>query len=253
MGLSRVARRVVVLVLVLCGLAAGTAPASASSAEPNTFEASKYVTSVYLDLFGRYPDSEGLTHWVVRLAIRKAPRVEVANAITGSEEFRSALITEAYAGYLGREPDAAGLRFWLDKMAHGWTIEQIESGFIASDEYYQLSGSTPAGWVEDLYADVLGRDAAPSEVSWWVGKQATGMGRPAVALGFLLSTEHLSTVIDGYYEYLLGRGLDATGQATWVGRIQQGGRDEEIIGGILASEEYWGISQTVSPQPPPAP
>ena len=241
------------LVLAIGGLLAGAAPASASSAEPTFSETRVYVNSVYVDLFGRDAERAGLDHWATLLFFRHQPRVSVANAITGSEEFRSTLIADLYASYLGREPDAAGLRFWLDKMAAGWTVAQIGSGFIASDEYYAQAGSTPAGWVQQLYGDVLGRGAAPDEVAFWVGQQARGLSRPGVAIGFLLSTEHLSTVVDGYYEYLLGRSLDPTGQATWVGRLQAGGRDEDIIGGILASEEYWNIAMTVPLPPPPAP
>ena len=63
-------------------------------------------------------------------------------------------------------------------------------------------------------------------------------------MGFLLSTEYLSSVVDDYYWWLLGRGLDPTGQSTWVSAIQHGARDEQIIGGIIASEEYWQIAQT---------
>ena len=59
-------------------------------------------------------------------------------------------------------------------------------------------------------------------------------------MGFLLSTERLSTVVDGHYRHLLGRGIDPSGQGTWVGILQAGGRDEAIIGGIIASEEYYG-------------
>ena len=237
----RAVRRATTVAATLGLLWVGVAPAQASPPpDPNAI----YVTSVYLDLFGRLPDPTGLSTWDGLLDRRTVPRVAVANAITSSEEFRSTLIVGLYNKYLGRGPDPAGLRFWLDKMAQGWTIERIGSGFISSDEYYAAAGSTPAGWTRALYRDVLGRGAAPDEVAFWVEQQARGQSRTAVALGFLLSTEHLSTVVDGYYEHLLRRGLDPTGQATWVARLQAGGRDEDIIGGILASDEYWGIAQT---------
>ena len=35
-------------------------------------------------------------------------------------------------------------------------------------------------------------------------------------------------------------GLDPSGQRTWVGLLQGGTHDEDIIGGIVASDEYWG-------------
>ena len=164
----------------------------------------------------------------------------VANAITSSAEYRSKLITGSYAHYLGRTPDPGGLASWLAAMGRGMTIEQMQSGFIASPEYYAKAGSTDAGWVTKLYADVLNRPAAPSEVAGWTSALSRGMRRDQVAMGFLLSTEHLTTVVNGYYVDLLGRGIDPSGQRTWVGILQAGGRDEAIIGGIIASAEYYG-------------
>ena len=65
------------------------------------------------------------------------------------------------------------------------------------------------------------------------------MSRYSVGMGFLISTEHLRTVVDGHYQHLLGRGIDPTGAAGWVSAIQNGHRVEEIIGGIIASDEYY--------------
>ncbi|HUX71475.1 MAG TPA: DUF4214 domain-containing protein, partial [Cellulomonadaceae bacterium] len=199
----------------------------------------RFITRVYSDLFNRAPDPNGLATWTNALNTG-TPRVAVANAITSSTEYRSGLITGSYQHYLGRTPDPAGLGFWLGKMSSGWTISQMESGFIASAEYYAKAGSTPAGWVTTLYADVLGRTAGPSEVAFWTGQLAGGASRSQVAMGFLLSTERLSTVVNGYYQHLLGRDLDPAGQSTWVGILQAGGRNEAIIGGIIASQEYYG-------------
>ena len=58
-------------------------------------------------------------------------------------------------------------------------------------------------------------------------------------MGFLLSTERLTTVVDGEYQHLLGRRIDPSGRQTWVGLIQGGVRLEDVIGGIIASEEYF--------------
>ena len=41
--------------------------------------------------------------------------------------------------------------------------------------------------------------------------------RERVAMGFLLSPERLTTVVNGYYLAYLGCDLDAAGQSTWVG------------------------------------
>lgn len=205
----------------------------------------RYVVAVYQDLFDRQPDPAGLDAWTQAL-LTGTPRVAVANGITSSREFRASLVDGAYEHYLGRGPDPAGLEGWLAAMGAGLTIARIEAGFIASDEYFARYGGTFEGWVEALYEDVLGRGAAASEVQAWTAALRAGAARDRVALGFLLSTEHLSTVVDGYYQHLLGRGIDPEGRRAWVAALQAGVRDEAIIGGIVASEEYWGALSTAT-------
>lgn len=197
----------------------------------------RYVTKVYNDLFLRAPDPEGLQFWTTSLA-RDVPYGEVANGITYSQEFRSRLISASYQRYLGRSPDSEGLANWLAAMGGGLHIEQMQSGFIASQEFYLQAGSDDRTWIANLYRSVLGRAAATSEVDHWQGRLREGAGRQDVALGFVYSTEYLTSVVDGYYVKLLRRSIDSTGAANWVSAIQAGARDEEIIAGIVSSAEY---------------
>ena len=222
--------------------AAGTSIASVRSATviPGT-QTQRYVARVYYDLFNRAPDATGLAGWTNRLDAF-TPRAAVANAITSSGEYRSKLIAGSYAHYLLRAPDAGGLSANLAAMARGMTISQMEAGFIASPEYFLKAGSTNAKWVSKLYADVLGRAASPLEVSNWVALLNRGRTRSQVAIGFLLSSERLTTVVNGYYQQLLGRNLDASGKASTVAFLQRGGRNEVIIGGIIGSSEYFSKS-----------
>lgn len=238
--------------VLVSALAIGPAPSALAEDDPLTGQGTgaarvvdaehtgAYVEAVYQDLFGRTPDVAGTSYWT-RALLGGTPRDAVANSITSSEEFRSYLIADAYDEFLGRRPDAGGLRFWLDQMAQGSTIARMESGFIASDEFWAQSGGTASGWVTDLYAAVLGRDASPAEVAYWAGRTSGAASRGQVALGFLLSNERLTSVVDGYYQWLLGRDLDPSGQRTWVAILQSGGHDESIIGGIVGSEEYWDL------------
>lgn len=218
-----------------------TSPAPSCDSSDSAFV--RYLEFVYADLFGRGLDAQGLATWMSLLDRGGLQvggwRAAVANSITSSVEFRTGLITKSYLQYLNRAPEPAGLDFWLAAMSRGWTASQIEAGFTASPEYYAQAGSTDSGWVTRLYADVLGRVPAASEVAWWTQALHDGMTRQGVSMGFLLSTEHLETVVSGYYEHLLQRSVDPSGRATWVGLLQAGARNETIIGGIVASTEYW--------------
>jgi hypothetical protein len=199
---------------------------------------SRYIEQVYQDLFERSVDPSGLQTWRNAL-MNGTPRVAVANSITYSTEYRTRLITASYNYYLGRDPDPGGLQNWLSMMKQGWTIQRMESGFLASTEYYVKAGGSDPEWVEQLYSHVLGRDASPSEILFWTQALRSGQNRAQVAMGFLLSTEHLTSVVDEYYVELLGRHIDPSGKYTWVSRIQAGVRVEAIIGGIVASAEYY--------------
>ena len=205
--------------------------------QPGTTKLEQYVTNVYLDLFGRPVDAGGLAAWTAALA-NGTPRVEVANGITYSREYRSRLITESYLTYLGRAPDGPGLEGWLGAMNRGVTIQEMEAGFLAAPEYYAYAGGTDAGWITRLYGHVLGRSPSWGEIQAWAAA-ANSSGRYAVSLGFLMSYEHLSEVVNDQYLALLGRGLDPDGQHGWVRAIQNGYRLEAVIGGIVASDEYF--------------
>ena len=212
-------------------------PGSAT-VSPGSAAVQRYVEKVYRDLFGRGVDPSGLQTWTTAL-LSGTPRVAVANAITSSREYRSRLVTGSYRTYLGRGPDGPGREHWLSMLARGMTIQQMEAGFISSDEYYAKAGGTPAGWVTKLYRHVLGRTPARAEVQHWTRHLAAGTSRYDVAMGFLLSTEHLTSVVNDYYVDLLGRGIDPVGRTNWVRLIQTGSRVEQIIGGIVASDEYF--------------
>lgn len=215
--------------------------AGSSAVSPGTSALQSYIERVYRDLFSRSVDPSGLQTWMTALQTG-TPRVAVANAITYSTEYRSGLIAGSYRQYLGREPEPAGLAHWLTMMAQGMTIQEMEGGFLASAEYYVNAGNTDAGWVTRLYRHVLGRDPGGSEVAHWTQALASGHSRYAVSMGFLLSTEYLTSVVDGYYVDLLGRHIDPSGRATWVSLIQTGTRVEAIIGGVIASDEYYNKS-----------
>ncbi len=216
----------------------GPGPASMPNAAVTpTDPVDRYVARVYGDLLNRTPDSAGLAGWG-RALNGGVPYEQVANAITSSPEFRSGLINGSYQRYLGRSSDASGLHSWLTAMGSGLHIEQMEAGFIASPEFYTKAGGNDRLWVAELYRKVLGRTAATSEVDHWQRVLRDGAQRQAVANGFLYSTEHLTEVVDGYYQRLLDRAIDGQGASSWVTLIQQGLRDEQIIAGLVASHEY---------------
>ncbi|HMO10521.1 MAG TPA: DUF4214 domain-containing protein [Actinotalea sp.] len=230
---------------------APAAPSRVLPAAPPYYPVGRYVAAVYQDLFGRSPDPAGLAHWSYLLA-RGTAYSAVADSITGSDELCPGLVRTAYRRYLGRSPEPAGLASWLAAMRAGMHVQQMESGFLASPEYYTRAGGTPAGWVAALYRDVLGRGAGQQEVASWVAV-LPARGREAVARGFLYSTEKLTADLDALYRSLLRRGLDPVGTAGWVRALQGGVRVEVVVAGIIASNEYRSRVPVTTPPAPGQP
>ena len=174
-----------------------------------------------------------------RHRINGTPRFTVANALTTSGEYRSILITASYRAYLGRQPDPAGLAGWLNFVNTSGTIVQMDTGLLGSTEYYLKTGATPSGFIASLYVDTLHRVPSSGEVLAWVAYLNTGVSRDQVALQFLRSTEHLQTVVDGYYMTFLHRAPDPIGRQAWVRALQTGARNETVIAAIIARDEYY--------------
>src|SRR5262249_662405 len=120
----------------------------------------RYVGQLYLNLLGRSADSGGLNTFVGLLDQGQATRAQVAQLITGSDEYRSILVKDAYRALLGREADPGGLNFFVGFLRSGGTVAQIKAVFLGSAEYFQnRAGGTNDGFVTALYRDVLGRAA----------------------------------------------------------------------------------------------
>ncbi len=104
-----------------------------------------------------------------------------------------------------------------------------------------VTPATDDTFVANLYHDVLGRSALPSqsEISYWATQLADGASRAQVAQAFVGSDEAHSDAVDADYQLLLGRASDPTGNRYWTTRLDSGAYNETIEGTIAASPEYY--------------
>ena len=240
-------RRALALAALLPALAgaalAGTSGAAFAASEPPTTDAKNtaLVHQIYADLLNREPDPSA-AGWVHVLDIA-APRRDVANAITASQEYRQRLVSAGYIDYLHRSPEPQGLAAWVGDLGQGLTVEQLGAAILGSPEAYNTAGGSDMLWVTNLYQGVLGRLPAAAETASWVAVLSRGGGRTSVAQGFVSSLEHRNTVVAGYYTKYLGRDADVGGRDGWVAALAGGARQEQIIAGFIASEEYYVLAQ----------
>ncbi len=199
-----------------------------------------FVAAVYQDVLGRAVDPASQLSFALQLDAG-TPRSVVVNAVDHSAEYyANRVVTPAYQAYLGRSPDAAGVAFWVNLMQfHGLTDEQLEAGFIASNEFYVRAGGTDALWVDAMYFDLLGRQPDPQGEAYWVQQLAVGASRTSIAYGFAASLERERTRITDDYQHYLDRQPDAQGLNYWLNQFAGGVTNEDLITGIVSSDEYY--------------
>ncbi|WP_449386580.1 DUF4214 domain-containing protein [Cellulomonas soli] len=107
---------------------------------------------------------------------------------------------------------------------------------MASAEYYARAGGNDRAYVQRLYQDILGRQATPGEVEWWIG----AIGRSGLAIapyGVWRSRESAELRIHETYRTFLDRTADPTGLATWAPYWMANG-DDALRAVIIRSDEY---------------
>ena len=109
-----------------------------------------------------------------------------------------------YNASFKRLPDADGLKYWIGKYTSGENDERaVASSFLVSVEFKERYGEnvSDSTYVNNLYKNVLGRDADTSGLNYWLGQLNTGAEtRYEVLLGFSESAENktLFTDITGF-------------------------------------------------------
>lgn len=127
-------------------------------------------------------DPAGLTFWSTQLNRGVSPNT-VGLRIANSTESATDFVTTQYQKFLGRAPDSAGLTFWLGQLTSGRTPDQVKAGTLGSAEFFAKAGSTNQGFLNALYADVLGRPPDTSGNTSWLNALASGVSRTTVHIG----------------------------------------------------------------------
>lgn len=198
------------------------------------------LNRLYRDLLKREGDADGIAFFQGQLERGQATRAQVLDALLTSEEFRSQLVRELYQSYLHRDVDQTGLTFWVGFLRQG-TREQLETALLSSEEYYQQrGGSTPTGFLDAVYQDLLGRAPQSAERTFWQNTLTQTSSRTAVVAGIRGSAEAQARVVRTLYTRYLGRDVDATGLEFFVTRLRAGVTTHQVLAVLLGSNEYSG-------------
>jgi hypothetical protein len=198
----------------------------------------RYVAQLYLDLLLRQVDPGGLTAWTNFLN-SGGSRMQLAEAIETSTEYRTDLVQGMYQKFLHRQADPAGLATFVSMLGSGSTLAQIKALIAGSSEFFQDSGSTNQGFLNALYQDALGRAPDPTGLSAFENLLAAGTTRQQVAADIFASQEYLQDLVKSHYLQFLHRPADSAGLNAFVSALEQGTPDPVVVAAILASNEYY--------------
>ena len=109
-----------------------------------------------------------------------------------------------YNAAFARFPDSSGLKYWIEQFSSGKNTRRVVAqSFLGSAEFTEKYGSNVSDetYVNNLYKNVLGRDADTEGLNYWVGNLSSGLEtRYEALLGFAESAENkaLFTEMTGF-------------------------------------------------------
>jgi hypothetical protein len=81
-----------------------------------------------------------------------------------------ALVVSWYQRYLHRDPANGEELGWVNHLVQGAAPETLLADILGSQEYFDKAGGTPEGFVESLFADLVGRRPTPQEMQYGVSQ-----------------------------------------------------------------------------------
>jgi hypothetical protein len=199
-----------------------------------------YVTQLYSDLLRRAPDGGGLAFWTGLLDQSQATRTQVVLGFVNSTEYRMLEVENVYRTYLLRDADPTGLSSWTQYLIQGHTLEQLETQIVISPEYLQRrAGGNTSNFLATLFMDAFSRALDQAGRDQYGGEDfSSADNRREVAERIFASTEFRHDLVQSYYQRFLNRTADTGGLNAFTNALNKGARDEDVIAGIVSSQEY---------------
>jgi hypothetical protein len=196
-----------------------------------------FLQRLFQAVLGREIDPGALSSFGAVLAGGRS-RAAVVGDLFGSAEYTNRQIEPAirlYYAALARPPDYTGLQNWSNALRAGvLTLTGAADQFASSDEFLLRYGSlNNTQYVQQLYRNVLGREADDAGLADWVGQLDVGASRGAILVGFSESDEFKRNLSDQVeilrLYFLLLQRMPTTGELLdWIGVLKGYGQTDTI-------------------------
>jgi hypothetical protein len=194
----------------------------------------------YSLLLGRAPDGSALTTFYPLLT-EGVDTTTVATEIDTSVEYYSRIVTAYYQKFLKQPPSTTAVMYWVGQMMSGVSDEAVIAALVGSAAYQTAWHiTTPAELIDQMFHDLLGRSPAPTEIEPWLALLSAS-NATTVALDIESSVEYRSDLITQLYQ----DDLDQTPASVsyFVGLLDSGGTDEQVIAQLVGSAEFLGDAE----------
>ena len=120
-------------------------------------------------------------------------------------------------------------------------ISQVSPVEVRPDSSSE-SNDAAGEFVQNLYRNVLGRDAEPTGLEFWrsqlLAASSSLDARTMVVTGIWESLEHRGLQVDHFYATFFGRSADSVGRDFWSKQLQNGVSETYVVLGFVTSAEY---------------
>ena len=202
----------------------------------------KFINKLYADLLSRAPSQAESTGYV-RLLAFGVTRTQIAGIVTSSNEYRIDMVQQFYNSFLHRSGSSAEVTIFVTLLQQGSTDDDIKAIILGSDEYFLLAGQTIAGFLNQLYLDVLCRPIDPAASLTFQSMIERGTTRQAVAAIVLHSLEADQREMTQLFQKFLLRSPQPAELTSFAQMLQTGAKDEVVIDLICGSSEYFQLAQ----------
>lgn len=167
-------------------------------------------------------------------------------------------VMRLYLAYFLRLPDQAGLEHWLGTARAGTPLAAISQAFSESNEFTDRYGQvSDGGFVDQVYRNVLGREADSGGRAYWADRLANGTTRGELMVGFSESPEFVTGSAADLYDFDANGPIARLYRAYFLRAPDSGGLEywssqniplEAVSEAFAASDEFSRLYGTLSNQ-----
>jgi hypothetical protein len=204
------------------------------------------VAQGHRDLLAREATATELASGAASLRIdAMTPAAYLASLVDGEGAAHGQPVARLYLAALGRLPDPEGMGYWTRRHAAGWSLARIAAQVLDSSEFRRRFGApSDAAFVDQLYANILGRPGDPSGLDYWTRRLAGGrISRTGLVVQFSESPEHVRSSkvraeASVVYLGMVKRAPDPSVLSWWTTKRAAGATTDALTKLVLESSGY---------------